>query len=196
MALTTIRLEGDLAEKFTPELQADVSSVRDAIDVLQANYSDFRSYLIQSDEFGYGYHVFIGDWNIEQKDIFSPVGTQTIVIIPVVAGAGGNFGKIILGVGLIAVGVMTGGVGFISASTLILTGATMALSGIVGLFATPQNNKEEDEKKNSLLFGNSINAATTGGRLAVVYGRIECTSMVLSASIRSYLVEDDSDEES
>ena len=197
MALTRIILKGDLAERFTPELTADIESVHDAVDCLQANYSNFRSYLFQSDELGYGYHVFAGEWQLDQKDLSAPVGSQVIVICPAIIGAGG-FGKIILGLGLLGLGLT--GVGFLglSASTLALTGGTLALSGVAGLFATPQTNqKEEQEKKNSLLFGNSVNTAGLGGRVGIVYGfRIEVTSMVLSAGVRTDFILDDSPEES
>lgn len=194
MALTKVVLLGELADRFTPELVADVDSVRDAADVLQANYADFRSYMIESTELGYGFFVFVGEWQLEEKDLGSPVGTQAITIAPAIAGAG-NIGKIILGVGLLGLGLT--GVGFLglSASTLMLTGGVMALSGIMGLFSTPQTPKESDEKKNSLLFGNANNTVSAGGRVGVVYGKIEATSAVISAAIRSYLVDDDSPED-
>lgn len=204
MPLTKIVLKDDLAYRFCFELKVDVNSVAEAMRALEANYPAIRPYFATAHERGYGFEVYVGDWQIEQKHIYAPTGNQQITIAPALIGSGGAFGKIILGVGLIALGVFTGGVGFIPASTLILVGTTMALSGIVGLFNQPKTSeKTDDEKKASLIFNGGVNTATQGGRLGLAYGGggwkgdtyddgLLCGSQVLSGSIRSWMVNDDS----
>jgi predicted phage tail protein len=203
MPLTRIILKDELADRFCPELRVDVNSVAEAVRMLEANYPDIRPYLATAHERGYGFEVYVGDWQIEEKHIFCATGRQEITIAPALIGSGGVFGKIILGIGLIALGVVTGGIGFISASSLILVGGTMALSGILGLFGQPKaQGKADDEKKASLIFGGGVNVASQGGRMALAYGGggwsssvysdgLLVGSQVLSAAIRSWLTEDD-----
>lgn len=207
MPMTTIILKGDLAGKFTPKLRGDVNSVREAVMLLEANFPALRMHLATAHERGFAYEVYVGDWQIEAKHLYAPTGRQQIVIAPVIMGSGGNIGKIILGVGLVALGVFTGGVGFISASSLILVGGTMALSGILGLFNQPKApNPNDDEKKASLIFNAGVNTISQGGRMPLMYGGggyksgvyddgMLVGSQVLSASIRSWLTSDDSDDE-
>lgn len=207
MPLTKIVLKDELAYRFCFELKVDVNSVAEAMRALEANYPAIRPYFATAHERGYGFEVYVGDWQIEYKHLQAPTGNQQITIAPALIGSGGAFGKIILGVGLIALGVFTGGVGFIPASTLILVGTTMALSGIVGLFNQAKTDPKQDEKKASLSFSGGVNTTTQGGRLALAYGGggwssgvysdgLLVGSQVLSASIRSWLVDDDSEDES
>ncbi len=205
MSLTKIILKDDLAQRFCFELKVDVNSVAEAMRALEANYPAIRPYFATAHERGFGFEVYVGDWNIEEKHIYAPIGKQQITIAPALMGSG-NFGKIILGVGLLGLGLA--GVGFlgISASTLALVGGTMALSGIVGLFNQPKTPQNDDEKKASLTFSGGVNTAGQGGRLALTYGGggwgnngyedgLLVGSQVLSASIRSWLTSDDSDDD-
>lgn len=207
MPLTKIVLKDDLAYRFCFELKVDVNSVAEAMRALEANYPAIRPYLATAHERGYGFEVYVGDWQIEYKHLSAPTGHQQITIAPALIGSGGAFGKILLGVGLIALGAFTGGVGFLSSQTLFLVGGTMALSGIVGLFNQPKTPQNEDEKKASLIFSGGVNNASQGGRLALAFGGggwgnngyedgLLVGSQVLSASIRSWLVDDDSEDES
>jgi len=207
MPMTKIHLRGELGMKFGFQLKACVHSVREAIDILEANFPEIRHYFARSHERGYAYQVYVGDWNIDKDQLTLPTGQQTISIAPVIMGAGGAFGKIILGVGLIALGATGIGLPFASASTLILIGATMALSGVLSLFNQPKApDPNEDKSKPSLIFNGGVNTTAQGGRLPVVYGGggyksgvyddgFLVGSQVLSASIRSSFTSDTSPDE-
>ena len=55
-----IYLEGELGQLFTPELEADVRNVSDAIKLLDANFDGaFRKYLAESDSKGLDFVVEI-----------------------------------------------------------------------------------------------------------------------------------------
>jgi predicted phage tail protein len=198
--LTKIYLKGDLADKFTPELQACVSCAREAIWALEANYPGFRQYMVQSYESGMGYRVLVGEaWELRDDQLDLPTGRSTITIIPVVGGGGGPIGKIGLGIGMLALGLTGVGIPLVglTASTMALTGGVLLLSGLMGLFNRPKDDKKEG-RETSLIFNGAVNTVASGGVVPVVYGELLVGSQVISAGIRvvteMFDDEDDSDD--
>jgi predicted phage tail protein len=196
MPMVTVVLKDELADRFISEIRLNVGSVKEAIRALESAFPTFRNYMVVAHERGVGFQITVGDWAIEQQHVSMPTGKQTITIAPTPLGGGGAFGKILLGIGLVVLGAT--GVGFLglSAASVALIGGSLALSGIMELFNQPKAPDPNDAKnKPSLIFNGGVNTTTQGGRLPVVYGELLVGSQVLSASIRSYMIEDDSDDE-
>lgn len=203
MALVTVRLHGEL-KRFEPTAPLHVGSVAEIVSALAANDSTFRPYMVEAANQGASYHILINnDRDISAEQIYDPLANGfTIDVVPVIEGESNTL-KIIAGVILIAVGIFTGGVGFISGATLILMGTTLALSGVVGLFNQPKNDvsDKDDEEQKSFVFNGSVNSNPTNARIPVVLGAgykgkgIIVGSVTISASIRSYIVENDDDDD-
>ena len=56
--------------------------------------------------------LLVNDYEIGEEDIQNPTGQSDINIVPVITGAGGNVGKILLGAALIAGAFAFGGLMF------------------------------------------------------------------------------------
>lgn len=199
MPLATIHLYDELAQEFTSSLVADITSTRDAVDALQANYPTFRQTIIRQASEGYAYKIVVGDsWQLGEEDLEKPIGRQSIHFYPVIAGSG-NIGKIVLGVALLGVGLLaTGPILGVSATTIALVGGSLALQGILGLFANPttEDPNTEDETKPSLVMSGVVNTVASGGRIPIAYGRgLICGSQVISAAVRSTYIEFDDDDD-
>ncbi len=211
MQLVEVKLYGHL-KKFQPTVKFAVKSLRELIRALETQVADFKRYFIDKCSHGQQYRVIVSGREFDSKQVDHPIGGTTVTIIPVLSGSG-NFGKIILGVALIAGGIASGGIGFvggslafgaaagaagISASSLILIGATLALSGIVGLFAHPKNDSEE-ENKASFIMNGGVNVSTANSRVPVIFGcgyknmGLVVGSVTVSFAVRSYETDNSDD---
>lgn len=195
MPQLTIKLNGVLAERFTPEIKVDVTTVKEAIRALESNFSTFRQFMIHSSGMGIVYRLNLTGWEMGEADLYAPCGSGVLTITPVPA-ASGAVGKIIAGVVLVGVGVFTGGAGFALAGAFISIGLSLVLSGIVGLFNKPPSDASEDEEnKPSFIFNGGANTTSAGGRVPLVFGELIVGSQTVSAAIRVFTTIDDSPEE-
>ena len=205
MSLRKIKLYGQLA-KFVgePVLEAEVSSAAQAVRFLCVNFKGIEKHM--ADQY---YKVMANDWNLAEEEIHYPTGQSDISIIPVVGGAGGNTGKIILGVALIAAAVTFapagsiafgagGGLGFgataggFSAYALAANvGIALVLSGVYGLLTPVQDvPKTEDDPRRSFSFSGIQNTSRAGVPVPLVYGtEVMVGSVVISAAIDTVQVE-------
>jgi len=101
--LRKVKLYGDLA-KFVGErvLEADVANAAQSIRFLLANWPELEKYMADRH-----YKVVVNDWEVAEEELHYPTGQSDIQIIPVVGGAGGNTGRIIIGALLIAASIKT-----------------------------------------------------------------------------------------
>lgn len=181
--MITIKLRGELADFFTPEIIVDVSSVAEAIAALKANFQGFANYLYEAANQGVNYQIKVGYDDISEEHLRSPIAdkVQTITISPVIAGAG-TVGRIIAGVALI--GLAASGIGFAflglqTALTIGLIGGALLVSGISSIF-NRQANRE------SLVFGGTSTTVKEGGRVPIIYGVALVGMYLISAKITSY----------
>lgn len=192
--ITTIRLFGDLAERFTAEFVADVNNVGEAIAALEVNFFGFREHLATAHEHGIAFNVRIGkDWELTEEQIFDPTCGHEIYITPAIIGAGKTLG-LILGVALIGLG--TGGIGFLGLSPLmmIVTGALLILSGLMGPKTEAPSDTDEEGKKSFIMNG-AVNTTTVGGRVPIPYGSdIYVGSTVISAGVSVNTIFDQDDD--
>jgi len=183
----TIKLHGALAKKFGKTFRCVAANTAQAIRFLEVNFKDFRKWVLEADSRGIVFQVKTNQYELGGDELFDPVSPGTVIhLTPLFAGAGGNTFKIFLGIGLIAAGlIFSGGLFGLSSLQLIITGALLLISGLMGK-KTPAADPD-DEQERSFVFSGAANVATVGGRVPVVYGVIQTGSTVASASVRSYV---------
>ena len=95
--LSKVKLYGDLAE-FVGHKQFDVkvNSVAQAVSFLINNFPETEAYM--SNRY---YKVLVNEYEIDDTQIHEPTGKQEISFVPVISGAGGNTGRLLLGAALI-----------------------------------------------------------------------------------------------
>jgi len=196
--LRKIKLYGKLA-KFVGHrvLEADVHNTAEAVRFLVANWPALEQHM--ADQY---YKVEVGSNALTLEETIYPIGSDDISITPVIAGAGGNTGRIILGVALIGAAIVlapsTGGMslkfgmqGFATMSGafsgLALVGnigVFLVLSGVAGLLADdPTVPESEEDPQNQFSFSGIQQTGRAGTAVPVCYGEILTGSVVISAEI-------------
>ncbi len=192
--LKTIKLYGDLKEiTGHSELDAHVNSVGDCIRFLFMNWPQLEAHMNTR------YYQVLTDGNdIGEEEIHYPVAEE-IKIVPVIAGAGGNTGKILLGAALIGLAFTTGGASLAGlkagtafkgaawwASSATYIGASLILHGVSNmLFPVPKSEKFENDQdpRISFDFGGTPNTSRAGTTHPIVYGEIFTGSTVISMNL-------------
>jgi predicted phage tail protein len=192
--LRKIKLYGQLA-KFIGRrvLEADVATAAEAVRMLVANFPGLEQHMAEQH-----YRVTVGTYDLELDEIHDPAGQQDIKIVPVVAGAGGGVGKIILGIALVALAFIPGfgiglstvagqaAAGFTAAGKILLTlGASLALSGVAQLITPvpkiPQGPDTADDPRKTYNFSGIQQTSRQGVPVPCVYGLTLVGSVVISA---------------
>ena len=199
--LRKIKLYGELA-KFVghKEFEVKADSLSHAVSFLINNFEGIEKYMSPKH-----YQVKVGDYAVDESELCHPIGHEDIHFIPVIAGAGRGFGKILLGAALIGLaffvpaslggglklsaGIKTGfgfaNAGFL-AKSLVYVGGYLALSGVTDmLFPLPKFEGFESEEDPRLSFNfNGIQQTSRAGTpVPIVYGEIFTGSVVISASV-------------
>jgi predicted phage tail protein len=196
--LREIRLYGALA-KFIGKrvLRADVASAAEAVRFLVTNWPSLENYMADKH-----YKVSVGNYNLIKEELHDPTGQQVIKITPVVAGAGGPTGQIILGIGLIALSFAFPGAGAFAAfsqagaagtaaatltsigNAISLIGASLVLGGVAGLIApVPKIDADSADPRKSFSFSGIQNTSRQNLAVPIIYGETVVGSIIASASI-------------
>ena len=197
--LRKVKLYGELADFVGhKESYAVINSTADAIRFLITNFPKLEAHMNER-----YYKVLVNDYEITEKEIQNPTGKSDINIVPVISGAGGNVGKVLLGAALIGTAFMTGGVtgaaffkgaavegsfaaaGFLTKAAVSIGGA-LVLSGVSDmLFPVPKMPEfsNEEDPRISFNFSGIQNTSRAGTSHPIVYGEIITGSVVISAGI-------------
>ncbi len=207
--LRKVKLYGKLA-KFVGHrvLEADVNNAAETIRFLLANWPELEKHM--ADQY---YKVSTESWEIGEDEIAYPLGASDISIIPVVGGAGGNTGKILLGVALIGIAIAApgagwglagagqgGGFGFSTAvgggfwagaaAAAGNIGAAILLYGIADVLSpVPGTPDSTQDPKNSFSFSGTQNTSRAGVPVPICYGQVLTGSVVISAAVDTHQVE-------
>lgn len=130
----TVRLLGDLGERYGSEHKYyDLRSPADAIKLLCINKPELAKELVEAHKYDIGYTLVQAGEFLDYEDLRLPLGSNDLVLTPVVAGSGGGgVGKILIGVALVAVAIVAAplGAGFLGAGLGIgATAAPLAAAG-------------------------------------------------------------------
>ena len=196
--LSKIKVYGRLA-RFLGErtFEAEVKTPIDTFRFLLANFPDLERHMIEQN-----YCVKVGKYEIDETELFNPLGQQEIKIIPVVTGSFGPFKRILAGIALISIAVFNpvAGLGLGSAKGTFLFGTSggaalaaaagnlgiyLALSGAAQMLSpvpTPPGVSDEPQSQN-FSFSGIQNTSRAGVAIPVIYGEIFSGSLVVSAGI-------------
>jgi len=196
--LRKLKLYGELAEFVGhKEFEIEASNIPKVISFLVNNFPQIEPYMNPK-----YYQVKIGNYAIDKEEIHNPIGVQEDVhIVPVIAGAGRGFGKILLGAALIGAAffmpVASGNVSLLSGikagslakvglitKSMAYVGGFLVLSGVSDmLFPTPKLTEREDDPRLSFNFAGTQNTSRAGTPVPIVYGEIITGSVVISGAI-------------
>jgi predicted phage tail protein len=202
--LRKIKLYGELA-KFLGQktFEAEVNNAAQAIRFLVVNFPKLEKHM--SDRH---YKVILDDWELQEKELHYPSGSNDIKIVPVVGGAGGNFGQVLLGAALIGASFMFPGAGMFGTTSFFgeaavaggfltkigtitsVIGASLVLNGISQMLTPVETIPEENQDpRRSFNFSGIQNTSKAGVAVPVIYGRTMTGSVVISANITNEQVE-------
>jgi len=195
--LRKVKLYGELADFVGhKELDAVINSTADAIRFLVSNFPKLEAHMANRH-----YKVLVDEYDIDETELHNPIGQSDISIVPVISGAGGNFGKILLGAALIGGAFAFGGLSFggsfkafganLAAAPGLTKaafglGAALVLSGVSDmLFPVPDipDFANEEDPRISFSFSGVQNTSRAGTSHPIVYGEIVTGSVVISAGI-------------
>jgi len=207
--MVKVNLHGRLGKEIGEKWDLEVSSVSEALRAIEANSGKFRKWILSKTQDHLEYAILINkkplDFanqpnleNIKNTEIYAIFGNKlkSIDIIPVVAGSGGGFTRIItifVGAALIAASFFAGPM----APFLALAGLSLIAAGVTSLLAKPPPllpfNAQQATSQNqgaigqgggpqSYLFNGPVNTVGEGGPVPVGYG----TLMVGSVAINVY----------
>jgi len=115
---------GDLGERYGFEhTYFNLRTPGEAIKLLCINFPKLQEELVHAHEHGIGYQLVQADFALDYPDLQLPMGSNDLVLTPVVAGSGGGFGRVLAGVAIIA---LSFGIGAIAS-------AGVALGGLAGI---------------------------------------------------------------
>lgn len=201
--LVKVKLLGELGRKFGRNYEFVASNPRDIISALSYQLQGFKQYLCEAHEQNVAFRLVDEDpEGMSYENALMPC--RQLIIAPVIAG-GGATGKILLGIGLIALSFVSFGAGawaglggfvgaagttapFTAAGSLLAfkLGATLLFTGIAELLApTPS----DGGRKESYLFDKAAETSTQGNPIPLLYGRYLATSpAIISSSVTTYQV--------
>jgi predicted phage tail protein len=197
-SLVEVKLIGELGRRFGRSYSFVASSPREVISALSNQIEGFKDYLCGAHERGIGFRLVDGDaegMGYEE----AMMGCKQLIIAPVITG-GGTFGKILLGVALVALAfVPMGGAfaGFVAAKgafaigsgILFSLGTSLVLTGIASLLTPPVEQPRETERKDSFLFDRATELTTQGQPVPLLYGKFLAASpLIISSAITTQQV--------
>ena len=200
--LRKLKLYGELAEFVGhKEFEIQVDSLTKAVSFLVNNFPQVEKYMNPQ-----YYQVKVGNYAVNEEEIHHPIGQEDIHIVPVIAGAGGNAGKILLGAALIGASFLSFGttagmgvafskglakVGMIQKG-LFAVGSALVLSGVSDMLfpvPKPKEFKSEQDPQLSFSFSGTQNTSRAGTPVPIVYGEIITGSVVISGAIDTQQVQ-------
>jgi predicted phage tail protein len=184
--------------------QFEADTPAQAIKALCVNFPGLDKWLLDSEQDGVSYRVSIGKEKITEDDL-SPLvmpwsEREVFSITPVIAGAGRTGAMIGIGIGIIALSIITGGIasagaalgGFMGIGTYgtiaVGIGVSLVLGGISQLISpTPTFSNMERGKEaarlESFTFSGITNTVQQGLPVPIVYGRAYIGSAVISSGL-------------
>lgn len=211
--MKVVKVYGALRERLGQcRFELNVATPAQAIKALCVNFPGLDKWLIDSEKDGVGYRVRVGKQEATPDDA-SLLGLpwserEVFSITPVIAGAGGGWGRFLLGAVLLGASFVTfggsalfaGGTGLGTSATGLLgatgvyagagsaalgvIGAGLALTGVAQIISpTPPSGLElkEANRIQNFSFSGITNTSQQGLAVPIAYGRVVVGSAVISS---------------
>ena len=146
-----VRLLGDLGERYGAEhTYTNLRTPADAIKLLCINIPELQEELVHAHEHGIGYRLIQADVDLGYEDLRLPMGSNDLILTPVIAGSGGGIGNVLAGAALVLASffvlpavlggaVFAGSIGYGTATAIIgvtqAIGASLILGGITQMLS-------------------------------------------------------------
>ncbi|MCE9886804.1 tail assembly protein [Obesumbacterium proteus] len=194
-SLRTLRFHGPLIAEFGRDFKYRAHSATKMISAAKNLLPNFEHYMLSAHKRGLTFAVFVGKRNIKEDELELTKGTDDIHLVPVIIGSKrAGFFQTILGVALIGAATFFSGGTLAGAfastgvwgGALALTGASMALGGVVQMLSPQQAGirmRQDPDNKPSYAFGGPVNSTAQGNPVAIGYGEREIGGAVISAGI-------------
>ena len=188
--MRNIYLEGEMGHKFGTGFSMNAPAIKDVFSCLDANYSNFKSYLVECANNEIGFTIDVAGNQIDyDEELLMPFNEGDITITPVPQGSKG-IGKIIAAIVVIVVAnaIIPGGIGGalagmavegaklkaimtgMAALTAIGVATSLAMAGIMEMFAPDPSTDKDGES--SYLFNGSAQNIVEGDPVPVLYGKL------------------------
>ena len=204
--LTTIHLVGSLGRAIGhTKLEMDVFSVAEAVRAIDIVTNGKLSTYLGGPARDKLYRIAIQkrDNVIGKEELHHRSGRSTIYIMPTIRGRNSGAGKILAGIGILALTYFTGGLGaglsgWAGAGATATAGASLSFLGTVAvgfgvslliggitqlLTPKPQGPQETAEQAQSTSFAGNATAVVQGGCVPVVYGRALMPAIPISITV-------------
>lgn len=194
-----VYLQGDMGDIFTPHLTVDCDSVREVLCCLDANFSNFKQYLIEKQEQNIGFEVDIAGDKLEYgSELLMNITEGDITITPLPVGSKSGPAKIILAAVMIYIAFQVPGLyvdpgsaavvegtataGLTGAGKVVaMMGANLAITGLQQMMA-PDPSTDADQEE-SYLFNGAEQNIIEGDPVPVLYGRLRVPGQVISFEV-------------
>lgn len=191
--MVQVKLLGELGRRFGRCYSFMVRNPRDVISALSNQLDGFKEYFATAHENGVGFKLIKDSPEGMDYDEME-MSCDRLVIAPMIAGAGSNVGRILIGAALIGLSFVSLGAGAFAGvgtagafgSTAVFSlGASMVLTGIAGLLTPPVKTPGSDsEKKDSFMFDRAVELTTQGLPIPLLYGRyLAVAPLTISSAI-------------
>lgn len=190
MSKKLVQLYGEMRELFGEAYELEVRDTAEAIRALGAIVPGFKAYLLgRADS---PFRVSVNDVALDENGLRTPVGAMdTIKIVPLVAGAKGDFGQILMGLVLYAAAAVfylnSEFGGSVIGDYLVTMGTAMIVGGVAQLLFAPPvnapNSTDLGKDKETWAFLNPTMTTGQGGFIPVLYGEGMIAGHVVSAGI-------------
>ncbi|RCW78542.1 tail assembly protein [Paracoccus lutimaris] len=191
--MRNVHLHGALGKKFGKLHQFNTDTVADVIEALRANFNEFFNAIRNGH-----YRVVVGDTarsGMALSEDMLPgfkLGKQPLHIVPVMKGSKrGGLGKIIAGIALIGLSMVTGGAFGAAMGTTLWGGATVgSVAGSLGAgllingvasFIAPEADGSETEQSFTMT-GPQV-TTREGGIIPIVYGEVWTGGTMINGSL-------------
>lgn len=186
-----VKLYGQLKKKFGSDFEFNARDAKECIRALAVQLDNFKDELLK-----YDVRLVWGDLKsnreLDEHSLSLAIADNELHIIPSAAGAGNGSGKIIAGAALIGASFFVPGAGLmgisaLSATTVGVMGATLALTGVSQALA-PQlsadyESQQKPDQRASFVFDGPVNRAGEGIAVPVIIGRVRTGSIVVSSGL-------------
>lgn len=181
-----VYLEGALGEKYGSQFDMNVDTFGDAFKLLQANFPDFKQFMVDCDSKNIGFTCQHADSFLEEEDqLLTPVESGDFIISAQPAGSKSGMGKIFAALAIATLFLIPGAplmtmLGGSAIATNIVTGIALnlALAGFQQLMA-PDPSVDEEEPQSYMFNGDQQNTVE-GDPVPLLYGELRVPGRMIS----------------